>query len=198
MKVSGLFLIQLLLILPGFSQSISPKKAYVNHTEVGLLLGRVSYDGNYGWGGGNPNQIVKNRTNLSMQMFNGLQYNHRLAVGLTTGLDWYTAALINPLAAGARYDLTGKKNVRLFATADAGYGFAWFHKNSEGYHLTGGTMLNPGLGLRFGKPDGTAFTLSLSYKYQQARLEIPTANDIESRVENREYNRLALRMGLLF
>jgi hypothetical protein len=182
--------------LSGFTQSTF-QRHYINQTEVGLLLGRVRYD-LYGGQSTTPQYQNENRTNLTLQTFNGVQYSPRLGVGITTGIDWYTAALLNPIALGARYDITGKKNVRLYASADAGYGFAWFHQNTDGYTTKGGILLNPGLGLRMGKPDGAAYTLSFSYKHQNATVSKPPLADETTRTENREYNRLVLRMGISF
>lgn len=145
-----------------------------------------------------PSYQVQNRANLTLQTFNGVQYTSKLGVGITTGIDWYTAALLNPIALGARYDLAGKKNVRLYASADVGYGFAWFHKSLDDYHTKGGLMLNPGIGLRMGKPDGAAYTLAFSYKRQNASISKPPLSNETSRIEDREYNRLVVRMGISF
>jgi hypothetical protein len=182
--------------LPSFAQTTF-QRHYINHTEVGVLFGRVRYDANNGWGG-SPSYQVQNRANLTLQTFNGVQYSPRLGVGVTTGIDWYTSALLNPIALGARYDLTGKKNVRFYASADAGYGFAWFHQSPDGYNTRGGLMLNPGIGLRMGKPDGAAYTLSFSYKRQNASVSKPPLTDETTRTEDREYNRLVVRMGISF
>src|SRR5690606_10709639 len=104
------------------------KKRYLNHTEVGIMVGRVKYDP-YAGQGGTPQHISESRANLTLQLFNGVQYAPRLGVGVIAGLDWYNSALVNPLGLGLRYDLAGKKNTRLYASADAGYGFTWFHQN---------------------------------------------------------------------
>ena len=161
------------------------------------MLGRVKYDP-YAGQGGTSQHITENRTNLTLQLFNGVQYSPRLGVGVITGLDWYNSALINPVGLGLRYDLAGKQNTRLYASADVGYGFSWFHQNSDGFDTRGGLMLNPGLGLRIGKPDGAAFTLSFSYKHQDATVDKPPLFDQTVRVEDRNYNRLLVRMGISF
>jgi len=167
---------------------------YTNHTEFGGLFGRVKFENP-----GNPNEhYVDNRLNMTLQTFNGVLLNSRLATGVTVGIDWYKTALLNPIAAGIRYDLTKKSDVRLFATADVGYGFAWFQDDSDGFKTTGGLMLNPGLGLRMGKPGGTAVTFIVSYKRQEAHItKVPQWNQLE-RWEDRVYNRLALRLGISF
>ncbi len=184
--------------LPALAQEVPFKKHYLNHTEVGIMQGRVKFDPYAGQGGRGNQEISENRTNLTFQILNGVQYTPRLGVGVVTGLDWYTSALVNPVGLGLRYDLSERPNARLYASADAGYGFTWFHQNSDGFDTRGGVMLNPGLGLRIGKPDGAAFTLGLSYKYQNVSVDKPLLFDQTSRVEDRRYNRLLVRLGVSF
>lgn len=170
------------------------KMKFVNHTEFGGLFGRVKYPNPYT---GND-ETVDSKTSLTIQMFNGIQLNRRLAAGVTLGMDWYKTALLNPIAAGIRYDLCSRKNVQLYGRLDAGYAFTWFHDDSEGFDTDGGLMLNPGLGMRVGKPGAAAFTISLSYKRQDAHVtKVPLWNQAE-RYEDRVYNRLALRLGISF
>jgi hypothetical protein len=186
----------LALLLSAFTvQAQSTKKLrYVNHTEFGGLFGRVKFGGEIN---GNQEQ-VENKTNLTVQMFNGVEVTNSLATGVTVGMDWYAAALLTPIAAGVRYDFTKQGRVRLFGTLDAGYGFAWLQQDVEGYDTRGGLMLNPGIGLRFGKAGGTGFTLAFTYKRQEAQVEKPPLWGQTKRSEDRVYNRLALRLGLSF
>lgn len=171
---------------------------FVNYTELGALFGRVAYPTTTN---GSPTEQVDNKISLTLQTFNGAYLHPRLAVGGVVGIDWYAGALLMPVGAGLRYDLTrpSEKNVRVFAIADAGYGLTWLDKASTGNELTrGGLMLNPGIGLRFGKPGKGAFVMSLSYKRQTVDANKPLAyNDIR-RDEHRVYNRLAVRLGLSF
>lgn len=184
----------MLLIATSVNAQKLPTGKYVNHTEFGGLFGRVKYINSYN---GNQEQ-VDNRLSLTIQTFNGIQLHRRLAVGATLGMDWYRAALLNPVAAGVRYDLTRKGNVKLFATADAGYAFAWFHDDPEGLDTKGGLMINPGIGLKIGKPGAVAVTLGLSYKRQEAQVTKVPLWDQKDRYEDRVYNRLALRLGFSF
>ena len=106
-----------------------------------------------------------------------------------------------PVGAGLRFDLArpNQKNVQVFAAADVGYGLTWLNKATAGYELArGGLMLNPGIGLRLGKPGGGAFLMTLSYKRQTVEANLPLGwNDIR-RDESRTYNRLAVRVGVSF
>lgn len=170
------------------------KIQYVNHTEVGGMFGRVKYFA--------PNTLsgkeVDSKASLTAQTFNGIVIGNKLAAGVTLGMDWYKAALLNPIAGGVRYDLLGRKNVRLYGTLDAGYGFAWFHSDSDGFDTKGGLMLNPGMGLKVGRTGAAAFTLAFTYKRQEAHVTKVPFPDQKERFEDRVYNRLALRLGIVF
>ena len=173
-------------------------RPFVNYTEIGGLFGRVAYAVNT-WNGGGQEQ-VENKASLTVQTFNGVQVTPRLAVGGVVAVDWYSAALMLPVGAGLRYDLArpNDKNVRVFVSADAGYGLNWLNKPSTNNEVKGGLMLNPGIGMRLGKPGKGAFVLSLSYKRQAVQAARPLQfNDI-SRDESRVYNRLAVRLGVMF
>lgn len=178
------------------AQEKSFKPHYVNMTEIGGLFGRVVYDVRWSV----PlTQEVQNRLSLTIQTFNGAQIKPRLAVELTTGIDWYNTALLLPIAAGARYDLArSQNNITLFGSLDAGYGFNWLHVNGTGYDTQGGMMLNPGLGLKFGFKSGSALTLSLTYKRQNAKVTQPLGWQEVEKWEDRTYNRMALRLGMWF
>jgi hypothetical protein len=194
MKTAVVIILGCLLASSGLKAQVNARFKYTNQTEVGGLFGRVNYP--------NPNngnqEQIDNRLNLTMQTFNGVKLSNRLAAGMTIGVDWYKTALINPISGGIRYDLTQNNDVRLFATADAGYGFVWFQDDAEGFNTKGGLMLNPGIGLKMGKPGATAVTFTLSYKRQEAFIDkSPLWNQLE-RSEDRVYNRLALRLGIAF
>lgn len=178
------------------AQIIVPRHPYVNYTELGGLFGRVAYSLN----ASGVQETVENKVSLTAQTFNGVQLTRQLAVGGVVGIDWYKAALLMPIGAGIRFDFVRhpRKNVRLFGLADGGYSFAWLHKGSTGFETQGGWMINPGLGLRVGRPTGSAFILSISYKRQEASVQKPISGNDISRDETRVYNRLALRMGVNF
>lgn len=185
------YLCVLLPVSASEAQSRRPKMPFFTHTEVGGLFGRVV-------SGPSTAEVVDNKLSLTAQTLNGVRLTKRLAVGALVGIDWYKAALLLPVGAGVRYQLTlpSTHNVSLFASADAGYGMTWLHKNSTGYHVRGGLMLNPGVGLRLGKPEGGGMTLTLSYKRQEAQVEKPLRWGEIQRDERRMYNRLCIRLGI--
>ncbi len=178
------------------AQGLLQGRAFTNHTEVGGLFGNVEYVTNpYGTP---KNYGRQNKTNLTIQSFNGLMLTSRLAGGVTLGIDWYNDALINPIALGARYDLISRYNARLFATLDAGYGFTWFYKNLNENKLNGGLMVNPGIGWRLGRPGNAGFTIAVTYKRQEASMKMPVDHAIIKQEESRQFNRLAVRVGIVF
>lgn len=198
MKHILLMISTLLLSKPALTlaQTSTPPQRYpfVNYTEVGGLFGRV-VSGNAGA------ETVQNRLSLTAQTLNGVQLTKRLAVGALVGVDWYQSALLMPVGAGVRFQLTrpsSARNVRVLATADAGYALNWLNKSSSGYAVTGGLMLNPGISLAIGKPGAGSFLLSLSYKRQTAEVAKLTRWNEIMRDESRVYNRLALRLGISF
>ncbi len=192
MKIILIFLVSVLAITPAFSQKSKLQKRFVNHTELGVLSGRVKY--NYG----NQDNQVDSKLSMTAQTFNGVQLNSAVSAGVTVGMDWYKTALVTPIAAGIRYDITKRSPARLFAALDAGYGAAWLHQDPDGYSTKGGLMLNPGFGLKYGKPGSAAFTISLSYKRQEVKVNKPLQWEQTYRVEERVYNRLALKIGMAF
>jgi hypothetical protein len=192
MKIFFSLLIVILSTVSLLAQEVSFKRRYVNHTEFGGLFGRVKYSIGYG------NDKVDKKSSVTLQTFNGIQLNQRLHLGVTAGMDWYQMVLINPVAAGVRYDLSKRENARFFAIADVGYGFTWLHEDSDGYKSKGGLMINPGLGLRIGKINTSSFTLSLTYKRQVSSAVEPARYNQVERREDRVYNRLAARFGISF
>lgn len=188
------FLLLLLLATTGSYAQKARSLRFVNHTEFGGLFGRVKYPNPYA---GNSDQ-VDSKTSLTIQTFNGVQIHQNLSAGVTLGMDWYKTALLNPIAGGVRYDFVADKNVKLFGTVDAGYAFAWFHDDPEGADTKGGLMVNPGVGMKVGKPGVAAFTITLTYKRQEAHISKVPLWDQKERFEDRVYNRLALRLGISF
>ncbi|OJV18573.1 MAG: hypothetical protein BGO21_23870 [Dyadobacter sp. 50-39] len=187
------FILLLFLAGSGYAQKAKNVR-FVNHTEFGGLFGRVKYENPYA---GNANQ-VDSKTSLTIQTFNGIQIHDKLSTGVTLGMDWYKTALLNPIAGGIRYDFVAEKNVKLFGTVDAGYAFTWFHDDADGADTKGGIMVNPGVGMRVGKPGVAAFTITLTYKRQEAHITKVPLWDQKERYEDRVYNRLALRLGISF
>lgn len=165
------------------------KKWYVNHTEIGVMMGRNNPDG-------------FNRANLSLQTFNGYRLCSELAVGLTIGADWYTAMLISPVAVGVRYDLSKQKKVTPYLSLDSGYGSALLNKTTDNLSYKGGIMVNPAAGLKFRLSDETALVFNVGYKYQEASMvqdygEL-TGWGTQYSETKYNFNRFLVRVGVSF
>ncbi|RIV18253.1 hypothetical protein DYU11_28860 [Fibrisoma montanum] len=175
------------------AQAPAFRPTFMNMTEVGLSLGRVTSGSQWA-------QTTQNRTSFTAQTFNGVRIWPRLAVGGTVGIDWYLASLLMPVSAGVRYDVAvqSKKGVGLFTSLDAGYGLAWLHRDLPNYKTSGGLYVSPGVGLRLGQPGRGNFVLSVAYKRQESAVVKPLDNFYLKRDENRIYNRITFRMGVAF
>ena len=88
--------------LPAWAQETTFKKHYLNQTEVGIMLGRVKYDPYAGQRGNNGGQngVVQNRTNLTLQLLNGIQCSPRFGLGVVTGWTGIIPPLSTPWARG--------------------------------------------------------------------------------------------------
>jgi hypothetical protein len=165
------------------------RKKFVNHTEFGGLFGRVTY-------GEARSEVTDQKSSITAQTFNGIKWNNSLAAGITTGMDWYKSALITPIALGLRYQLGKGPQHRFFTLLDTGYGFTWFHKDNTGFESKGGWMLNPGIGMGLGGAKGLTFTVS--WKRQHMLVEKPILWNQLDRYEERNYQRLVFRIGMVF
>ena len=164
------------------------RKGYVNHTELGTLLGAVAA----------PFQpdVTYTRSSFTASSFNGYRFRRGLAVGATVGVDWYARNAVVPLSLGLRGDLA-RGRVSPFYAFDAGYAVVSLAKGKD-VDFDGGLHLNPALGLRFALNSGAALTWSIGYKYLRARTVFENASG-PNRIENRyDYNRLALKVGMSF
>jgi hypothetical protein len=187
-------------VLTSFGQT----SAYVNHTEVGPLIGKVSEDGK--------------RLNFSFQTFNGIQLNRYHELGFLIGLDSYPGFKLMPLAIGWRGILDKDKKISPYASMDFGYGSAWLEKrmieNQMESWYQGGTYISPAIGLRKKSKKGDmAFTWSAGFKRQNAffyegfRMQGFISGDEENnlppgfssiREESYIFNSLYLKIGIVF
>jgi hypothetical protein len=165
------------------------RKHFVNHTEFGGLIGRVT-------SGVGQSEVTEQKTSITAQTFNGIQWSRSLSVGITAGMDWYKSTLVNPFALGLRYQLGKGPEHRFFTMLDTGYGATWFHKDNAGFESKGGWMVNPGIGMSLGKFKG--LTLTVSWKRQEVFVEKPILWNQLDRYEHRNYQRLVFRIGMAF
>lgn len=168
-------------------RGVPVRKGYVNHTELGTLLGAVKV----------PFQTneVYTRSSFTASSFNGYRFARGLAVGATVGVDWYARNAVVPLSLGLRGDMA-RSRVSPFYALDAGYAVASLAKGDD-VDFDGGLHLNPALGLRFALNGGAALTWSIGYKYQRVTKFTESTGTL-SIVNQYSYNRLALKVGMSF
>ena len=181
----------------GYAQEIPNlfARSFTSQTELGVQIGRVVIGQAQ-----QQSEVMQQQAGLTFQTFNGVQLTPRLAVGATVGADWYSNILLMPLGGGVRYMITRKalKSVRVYAGLDAGYATDWLAKDLNGSNLSGGAFASPTLGLRMGRLNRSNLTLSFSYRHQQASIVYQPDSFYLLRSEKREYNRVAVRLGVAF
>ncbi len=145
---------------------------------------------------------------LSFEHTFGYQYNRWLGGGLSIGAERYfdgRQLIFIPVSLNIRgYFLP--QNRTPYYSLNVGYGFAGLLDKQQYKEASGGLMLNPSVGIRFGSQKG-AFTLDFGLKMQNAVL---TRNPIEpsswgwwgprwlKKVEKIRYIRTGIRFGWLF
>lgn len=145
----------ILSLIPVFT-SIAQNLPYVNHSEMGLLIGQAEGE---------------DRVNFSLQTLHGVRINKNHDFGFLVGFDRYPGAKIVPFGMGWRGTLRPENKVSLFAGFDLGYGSMILERKmiSEwGQHswFEGGLMVHPTLGFQFRKRESSTMTFSVGYKRQ--------------------------------
>jgi hypothetical protein len=177
-------------ISSGLNPMLYKAKGFINMSEIGVLSG-ANDENNF-----NPQRFAS----FSFRSFNGYQFHHAFALGLTLGADWYEQVIITPIAIGIRGDLSSSR-ITPFYSLDIGTGSAWMTNQQENESAKGGTSWGIGLGLKIRMPSQTAFTFSLGYHEQNVSSKIDFCNwwgCSSGFSEKRSFNRLALRMGFSF
>ena len=184
----------------GFTQSVS----FVNHTELGLLIGRIDDQ--------------ERRMNFSIQSFNGVRPHPNHEVGFLVGWDNYPEFGLMPLALGWRGILNNDRRTSLYGSLDIGHGSAWATKkvslnNTESWY-EGGLLVSPAIGIRKRSRGGkNTFSWSVGFKKQKASFSqgskapagTPPSSDahlppgfINVWNENYVMNSLYLKWGMVF
>lgn len=137
---------------------------------------------------------------LSFHNVSGFQFSRWLGIGLGVGIETYGTdddEVIYPLFAEFRGYLN-KKIKAPYYTLGAGYGFMATNKKEFITEARGGWMLHPAIGLRFSGKKHSNLTADIGYKFQKAyfRRDFTFNGDIE--IRDVLYQRLIIRVGLLF
>ncbi len=181
---------------------LAQQSRYTNHNEVGML----------------PYNLSFKEVGLTVQTFNGYLLNPDLAIGATLGYDKFTVKgnhkfAVIPVSLSVRYTFLEPKTTRMFASLDAGYGFAWETETNMERDIKGGLRFNPAIGTRWTVGEGKSFmTLSLGYQYQHIKADYftkvtsPVWYDLYMPYSTRDYkqqnkidvHRMVLKLGFGF
>jgi len=137
---------------------------------------------------------------VSFHNVSGFQFSRWLGIGLGVGIETYgtdDAEVIYPVFAEFRGYLN-KKIKAPYYTLGAGYGFMTTNEKEFITEARGGWMLHPAIGLRFNGKKHNNLTADIGYKFQRAyfRRDFTFNGDIE--IRDVLYQRLIIRVGLLF
>lgn len=152
--------ILLLLLFQPIALQVSAQDGnYVNHTEIGPLLGKIN--------------DTDQRVNFSIQSFNGIRIHPHHALGFLVGLDSYPGFVLMPISLGWRGVLDKGNRTSPYASLDIGYGSALLEKRPKENFMEswyeGGFLLSPAVGIqRKSKSRRHAFTWSIGFKHQKA------------------------------
>jgi hypothetical protein len=211
-KIFTLALIGSLVLNTSFAQKDKLfRYPFVNQTEFGLLLGRVKNNNYYYypsyssyWPNPTPNGYsLQNVANLSLQTFNGFQVRKKTTVGITTGFDMYSTAVLVPVALGLRHIIYEKsqQGAKLQAGLDIGYGATFGNSQNSYEDVSGGILINPTVGFKFPTKNGSAWLVNFGYKYQYMEVNQKfDENDFYniSSTETQNIKRFQLRLGFQF
>ncbi|MFM9950208.1 MAG: hypothetical protein ACKV1O_19900 [Saprospiraceae bacterium] len=137
---------------------------------------------------------------LSFHNVSGFQFSRWLGIGLGVGIETYGTdddEVIYPIFAEFRGYLN-KKIKAPYYSLGAGYGFMATNEKEFITEARGGWMLHPAIGLRFSGKKHSNLTADIGYKFQKAyfRRDFTFNGDIE--IRDVLYQRLIIRVGLLF
>ena len=148
---------------------------------------------------------------FTIESFHGVEFNNRLALGSTVGLDNYRIEgearyWILPISAKLVTDLSLNPKTKLSLGIDGGYGFAGLNKekieNQSKMSYEGGFMLQPFAGLKFKANKKNFWSVSIGYKRQNFTVieEIQRTGDIDEEYRDKytiayTLQRLVIRAG---
>jgi hypothetical protein len=161
-----------------------PSSGYFNRTDMGVLMGS----------GQNEKNVI-----FSAQMINGYKWNSRWYTGLGIGIEFFEQAVV-PLFADLSLHL-GRNALSPFIRGSFGYSVpvedppeAWGVRTDN----RGGYLYAVGLGTFIRLNGHNALSLSLVYRFQSLTSVITEDWNNEILNLDKQYNRIALRIGLVF
>lgn len=159
-------------------------RGYVNITDFGLLIAT----------GDNEQNAI-----FSVSSMNGYSFSSRFITGAGIGIDLYET-LIMPVYADTRVILM-KSRLTPYAGLKAGYSFSLEDQAAnwgESYDTRGGFTWGVGAGIFIWTSERSSFEINLSYRYQAIHTETSYEWSEQTSYYTTQYNRLELRLGVLF
>jgi len=157
---------------------------YYNRTELGTLIGSGSNEKN---------------TIFSAQMVNGYKAGRRYYPGIGVGIEFYEQAVI-PFFADFTYAFLNQ-GVTPFLRGSFGYSIPLEDPPEQWGASTknqGGILYSAGIGTSIPTGQTSSLVISILYRFQSLKsVYTEQWNDDELRLE-KQYNRIALRIGFLF
>jgi len=130
----------------------------------------------------------------------GYQFNRLLGIGLGIGLDSYSfidGENLYPIFLEGRGYLT-KSKVAPYYSLSAGYGFLFGLDDGTVTETEGGAMGRAAIGVRLGANSGSNVLIDAGYQLQEAYFRRVSDNTGETEETTVLYNRIAIRVGLIF
>jgi hypothetical protein len=161
-----------------------PSNGYFNRTDLGALIGA----------GNNEKNAI-----FSAQMINGYKINSRFYPGLGIGIELYEQAVV-PLFADMSYHF-GRNVISPFIRGSIGYSIPVEDPPENwGVHTNynGGYMYAAGMGTFIRLNGHNSLSISLVYRFQSLKSVITQDWNDEVLNLNKQYNRIAFRIGFVF
>jgi hypothetical protein len=141
---------------------------------------------------------------MSLALINGYQFRNRLSVGAGFGVEKFDEQVI-PVFADLRYNFL-KGGITPFIYLQGGYSFP-LGKSLEGNttEIKGGSLINPGIGLRMNFTTHNALIFGIGWRYQEIRSHYNyyyyggPYSLIDNGYDRTDfYRRIAVRIGFVF
>lgn len=128
----------------------------------------------------------------------GFQYSNYLAAGV--GIS-YNQMSVNEGIRTIPIFLEGRGNIletptTPFYSMALGYAFALENRDFDIIRAKGGAYFYPALGMRFDRRSGSSFTMDFGYQFQTAEITSNRWNG--TNVDNIQFRRFTMRVGMLF
>ena len=161
-----------------------PSDGYFNRTDMGVLVGT----------GNNEKNAI-----FSVQMVNGYKIQNRFYPGIGIGIEFYEQAVV-PVFADISYHF-GRNSFSPFIRGSFGYAIPlenppdiWGVRTDN----KGGYMYAAGLGTSIRINQHNSLSISLIYQFQSLKSVITQEWNEEVLNLNKQYNRIAFRIGFVF